>query len=70
MLSTCFGLGHVKKYPGLSSAPAGRSKTRYDLALEYDLATGLSTEMFFDNDNLPVFLWYFPCLTTNTGDLK
>jgi hypothetical protein len=56
MLSTCFGLGHVKKYPGLSSAPAGRSKTRYDLGLEYDLATGLSTEMFFDNDNLPVFL--------------
>ena len=24
----------------------------------------LSTEMFFDNDNLPVFLAYFPCLTS------
>ena len=26
----------------------------------------LSTEMFFDNDNLPVFLGYFPCLTSRT----
>ena len=26
----------------------------------------LSTEMFFDNDNLPVFLEYFPCLTSRT----
>ena len=25
-----------------------------------------STEMFFDNDNLPVFLGYFPCLTSRT----
>ena len=24
------------------------------------------TEMFFDNDNLPVFLGHFPCLTSRT----
>jgi hypothetical protein len=30
----------------------------------WDLAT--ATEMFFDNDNLPVFLGYFPCLTSKT----
>ena len=26
----------------------------------------LNTEMFFENDNLPVFLEYFPCLTSRT----
>jgi hypothetical protein len=38
-----------------------------DLALEYDLAAGLSTEMFLTTIIYhAVFLGYFPCLTSRT----
>jgi hypothetical protein len=53
----------------LLTKPAGSNSIQRacsQASLEYDLATGLSTEMFFDNDNLPVFLGYFPCLTSRT----
>ena len=36
------------------------------LPLGFETLYCLSTEMFFDNDNLPVFLEYFPCLTSRT----
>jgi hypothetical protein len=32
----------------------------------WDLATASALKCFFDNDNLPVFLGYFPCLTSRT----
>jgi hypothetical protein len=35
-------------------------------ALALETLYCLSTEMFFDNDNLPVFVAYFPCLTSRT----
>jgi hypothetical protein len=30
------------------------------------LGTASALKCFFDNDNLPVFLGYFPCLTSRT----
>ena len=55
-----------QEFENIRSTVKGNEIDNLTLPLASETLHCLSTEIFFDNDNLPVFLGYFPCLTSRT----